>query len=50
MQFDVCTDARQIPLDSGCEKGSTLIPTFLYSFKTSFAGAERRVLETRNSR
>jgi hypothetical protein len=50
MQFDVCTDARQIPLDSGCGKGSTLIPTFLYSFKTSLAGAERRVLETRNSR
>ena len=38
VQFDVCTDGSTIALGSGCPTGSTLIPTYLYSFKAS--GAE----------
>ncbi|PSB19020.1 PEP-CTERM sorting domain-containing protein [Phormidesmis priestleyi ULC007] len=38
VQFDVCTNGISIPLGSGCPAGSTLIPTYLYSFKAS--GAE----------
>jgi len=37
LQFDVCTDgkiARQVPIDVGCPAGLSLIPTFLFSFKT----------------
>jgi len=32
-QLDVCTDGTQVRIGSGCLAGSTLIPTFLYSFK-----------------
>ncbi|HEY9690917.1 MAG TPA: esterase-like activity of phytase family protein [Oculatellaceae cyanobacterium] len=34
-QFDVCTDGTQVAIDSGCQNGSSLIPTYLYSFKAS---------------
>jgi hypothetical protein len=34
-QFDVCTNGTQVPIDQGCPAGSTLIPTYLYSFKAS---------------
>jgi hypothetical protein len=34
-QLDVCTNGKQVPLDSGCPKGSSLIPTFLYSFRVN---------------
>jgi hypothetical protein len=40
-QFDVCTDGRQVPLDSGCAPGGTLIPTFFYSFKSASNQADR---------
>jgi hypothetical protein len=36
-QFDVCTNGTQIPIDQGCSAGSTLIPSYLYSFKASNA-------------
>ncbi len=36
-QFDVCTNGTQVPIDQGCSAGSTLIPTYLYSFKASSA-------------
>lgn len=36
-QFDVCTNGTQVPIDQGCPAGSTLIPTYLYSFKASSA-------------
>lgn len=35
LQFDVCTDGSQVAIDSGCPVGSTLIPTYLYSFTAS---------------
>lgn len=35
VQFDVCTNGNQVPINSGCPAGSTLIPTYLYSFKAS---------------
>ncbi len=35
VQFDVCSGGTQVALDSGCPKGETLIPTYLYSFKVS---------------
>lgn len=34
-QFDVCTNGTQVALDAGCPVGSTLIPTYLYSFRAS---------------
>lgn len=34
-QFDVCTNGTQVTIDQGCPAGSTLIPTYLYSFKAS---------------
>jgi hypothetical protein len=34
-QFDVCTDGTQIEIDTKCPAESTLIPTYLYSFKAS---------------
>ena len=37
-QFDVCTDgtsSTQVPIDSGCPEGQSLIPAYLYSFKVS---------------
>jgi hypothetical protein len=37
-QFDVCTNGvttQQVAIDSGCPAGLSLIPTFLFSFKTS---------------
>jgi hypothetical protein len=37
IQFDLCTDGKtsqQVPIDNGCPKGLSLIPTFLLSFKT----------------
>ena len=34
-QFDVCTNGSQVALDAGCPAGSTLIPTYFYSFKAS---------------
>lgn len=37
-QFDVCSDGSQVIIDSGCPAGSKLIPSYLYSFKTT--GAE----------
>lgn len=37
VQFDVCTDGTQVTINSGCPAGSTLIPTFLYSFNASAA-------------
>jgi hypothetical protein len=36
-QFDVCTNGSQVALDAGCPTGSTLIPTYFYSFKASSA-------------
>lgn len=35
VQFDVCTNGTQVPIDSGCPAGSTLLPTYLYSFKAT---------------
>lgn len=35
VQFDVCTDGSEVAIDSGCPSGSTLIPTFYFSFKTT---------------
>ncbi|GAB1539240.1 esterase-like activity of phytase family protein [Scytonema sp. NUACC21] len=35
IQFDVCTNGTQVPIDSGCPNGSSLIPAYLYSFKVS---------------
>lgn len=37
VQFDVCTNGSQVTIDSGCPAGSTLIPTYLYSFTPSSA-------------
>jgi hypothetical protein len=34
-QLDVCTNGEQVAMDSGCPKGSTLIPTLLYSFRVN---------------
>jgi hypothetical protein len=34
-QLDVCTNGKQVPIDSGCPKGSSLIPSFLYSFRVN---------------
>jgi hypothetical protein len=37
MQLDVCTDFRksqQVPIDAGCPKGMSLLPTYFISFKT----------------
>ena len=34
-QLDVCTNGKQVPIDSGCAKGSSLIPSFLYSFRVN---------------
>ncbi|MFN6572231.1 esterase-like activity of phytase family protein [Dendronalium sp. ChiSLP03b] len=35
-QFNVCTDGSDDnPLDSGCPQGTSLLPTYLYSFKAS---------------
>jgi len=36
VQFDVCTDGKawqQVPIDEGCPKGLSLIPSFLLSFR-----------------
>ncbi len=33
VQFDVCSNGSQVAIDSGCQNGSSLIPSFLYSFK-----------------
>lgn len=35
VQADVCTDGTTVAIDSGCPEGSTLIPSYLYSFKAS---------------
>ena len=35
VQTDVCTDGTTVAIDSGCPEGSTLIPSYLYSFKAS---------------
>ncbi|MBU7582032.1 MAG: esterase-like activity of phytase family protein [Nostoc sp. TH1S01] len=38
VQFDVCTDGTnfsQVPIDSGCPTGQSLIPTFVYALKAS---------------
>lgn len=38
VQFDVCTNGRQsqqVPIDSGCPAGTSLIPAYLFSFKVS---------------
>src|SRR5262249_25995499 len=38
MQFDVCTNgvtSQQVAIDAGCPDGMSLLPTFLFSFKTS---------------
>lgn len=43
VQFDVCTNGTQVAIDAGCPTGSTLIPTFLYSFKASSAELKRFV-------
>lgn len=47
VQFDVCTNGTQIAIDAGCPAGSTLIPTFLYSFKASRAELKRFVAPER---
>ncbi|MBD1923358.1 esterase-like activity of phytase family protein [Microcoleus sp. FACHB-831] len=39
-QFDVCSDGTQVIIDSGCPAGSKLIPSYLYSFKTTGAELE----------
>ncbi|MBE9003601.1 esterase-like activity of phytase family protein [Fortiea sp. LEGE XX443] len=38
VQFDVCTDGTnfsQVPIDSGCPTGQSLVPTFVYAFRAS---------------
>ncbi len=35
VQADVCTNGATVAIDSGCSEGSTLIPSYLYSFKAS---------------
>jgi hypothetical protein len=38
VQFDVCTDgtnSTQVAIDSGCPQGQSLIPGYLYSFKSN---------------
>ena len=37
VQFDVCTNGSQVAINTGCPAGSTLIPTYLYSFRASSA-------------
>lgn len=37
VQFDVCTGGAQVPIDSSCPIGQTLLPSYLYSFKASAA-------------
>lgn len=37
VQFDVCTNGSQVSIDAGCPEGSTLIPSYLYSFNASSA-------------
>jgi len=37
VQFDVCSDGTQVPIDSGCPNGTNLIPTYVYAFKASQA-------------
>ncbi|MBE9209342.1 esterase-like activity of phytase family protein [Nostoc sp. LEGE 06077] len=40
VQFDVCTDGTnfsQVPIDSGCPTGQSLIPTHIYALKASEA-------------
>ncbi|AFY40702.1 esterase-like activity of phytase family protein [Nostoc sp. PCC 7107] len=40
VQFDVCTDGTnfsQVPIDSGCPTGQSLIPTFVYALNASQA-------------
>lgn len=34
-QLNVCTDGTKVDIDTKCPTGSTLIPTYLYSFKAS---------------
>ena len=34
-QFNVCTDGSQVALSLPCPSGSTLIPTYLYSFRAN---------------
>ena len=35
VQFDVCTNGSQVTIDTDCPAESTLIPTYLYSYKAS---------------
>ncbi len=35
VQADVCTDGSTVAIDTGCSEESTLIPSYLYSFKAS---------------
>ena len=35
VQADVCTDGTTVAINAGCPGGSTLIPSYLYSFKAS---------------
>ena len=38
MQFDVCTNGRtsqQVPIDTACPPGMSLLPTYFFSFKTA---------------
>jgi hypothetical protein len=32
-QLDVCSDGSQVPLDSGCLSGSSLLPSYIYAFR-----------------
>jgi hypothetical protein len=34
-QLDVCTSGKEVPIDSPCPNGSTLVPTLLYSFRVN---------------
>jgi hypothetical protein len=50
VQFDVCTDGTnfsQVPIDSGCPTGQTLIPTFVYGLRASQQELARFVPPTR---
>jgi hypothetical protein len=33
LQLDVCSDGSQVPLDSGCPSGSSLLPSYIYAFR-----------------
>jgi hypothetical protein len=48
-QFDVCTDGSQIALGSGCQNNSTLLPSYLYAFKSSLSDLKDYVTPTNSA-